>query len=205
MGRLQHPAPIERVGLGLIASVSASVINFLVARVLFRAGAKHHSIALEADAHHLMTDVWTSVGVVVGVALEGLTGWSRLDPVIAIAVAINIVWSGSRLLYRSAKGLLDTALVPEERKALGEVLARYAGEEVQFHAVRTRQAAAWRFVDLHVLVPGAWSVKRGHDLCEAIERDVREVIPNVTVLTHLEPMECPASFEDQGLHRAGSE
>jgi cation diffusion facilitator family transporter len=204
LGRLLNPAPIEQVGLGLGVSVAASLVNFGVARVLFRAGERHHSIALEADARHLMTDVWTSAGVLVGVGLVGLTGYDRLDPAIALLVAANIVWSGSRLLHRSAKGLLDTALVADEQQKIAEVLARHAADHVQFHAVRTRQAAARRFVDMHVLVPGAWSIERGHDLCETIEREIRAVIPNVTVLTHLEPVESPASFEDQGLDRDDS-
>jgi cation diffusion facilitator family transporter len=202
VGRLIRPAPIEQVGLGLAISVGASVINFAVARVLFAAGKRRYSIALEADAQHLMTDVWTSAGVVVGVALVAATGWLRLDPLVAIGVAANIVCAGVRILRRSALGLLDVALVPAERQAVSDVLARHSCDEVQFHAVRTRQAAARRFVEMHVIVPGAWSVERGHDLCEAIEREIRAAIPNATVLTHLEPVEAPESFEDQDLARS---
>lgn len=199
--RLLHPAPIEQAGLGLGVSVVASAINLVVARVLFAAGKRHHSIALEADAHHLMTDVWTSAGVLVGVGLVALTGWERLDPLVAIGVALNIVWSGTQLIRRSARGLLDASLVPNEQAAVRQVLERHAGPEVKFHALRTRQAGARRFVSMHVLVPGDWTVDRGHRLLEQIERDVRVVVPNANVLTHLEPLDDPRSFDDEELDR----
>lgn len=204
-GRLISPQPIEEAGLGLAISVAASAINFGVARVLLRAGRHYHSITLEADAHHLMTDVWTSVGVVVGVALVALTGWQRLDPIIALLVAMNIVWAGARILQRSALGLLDTALPADERRQVIAILDRYVNSEgVQYHALRTRQAAARRFVSVHILVPGSWSVLRGHRLLEQIEEDVRRALPNTTVFTHLEPIEDPSSFEDQTLDRSNS-
>lgn len=206
VGRLLSPAPLEDVGLGLAISVAASAINLAVARVLLQAGRHYHSITLEADAHHLMTDVWTSAGVVLGVGLVALTGWERLDPIIALIVAANIVWSGARLLRRSVLGLLDTALPKEERAAVLDVLERFRAEQgVQFHALRTRQAAARRFVSMHVLVPGEWSVQHGHLLLEQIEREVRAALPNATVFTHLEPLEDPLSFEDQQLDRAEAE
>jgi cation diffusion facilitator family transporter len=199
--RLMAPRPLESVGLGLAISVAASLVNLGVARVLLAAGRRHHSIALEADAHHLMTDVWTSAGVLAGIGLVGLTGWELLDPLVAIAVAVQILWTGGRLVRRSAQGLLDRALVPSEQEALVRTLARHASDEVKFHAVRTRQAGARRFVTLHVLVPGEWSVRQGHALCEQLELAVAAAIPNATVLTHLEALEDPASFEDQGLDR----
>jgi cation diffusion facilitator family transporter len=145
VNRLLHPAPIEQLGLGLIVATGASLINLAVARVLFRAGRKHHSIALEADAHHLMTDVWTSVGVLAGIGVVALTGWETLDPIVAIAVAINITWSGIQLVRRSALGLLDTALPADEQAEVQRVLDAHRGPEVQFHALRTRQAASRRF------------------------------------------------------------
>lgn len=201
--RLLSPAPLEDVGLGLAISVAASAINLAVARVLLQAGRHYHSITLEADAHHLMTDVWTSAGVVLGVGLVALTGWERLDPIIALIVAANIVWSGARILRRSILGLLDTALPAEERALVVAVLERFRAEQgVQFHALRTRQAAARRFVSMHVLVPGEWSVQRGHLLLEQIEREVRVALPYATVFTHLEPLEDPLSFADQQLDRA---
>jgi cation diffusion facilitator family transporter len=199
--RLLAPQPLESVGLGLAISVAASLINLGVARVLLAAGRRHRSIALEADAHHLMTDVWTSAGVLAGIGLVGLTGWAILDPIVAIVVALHILWTGGKLLRRSAQGLLDRAMEPGEQEALQRVLDRHASEEVRFHAVRTRQAGARRFVSLHVLVPGRWSVKQGHALCEHLEQEIGAELVNATVLTHLEALEDPASFDDQELDR----
>lgn len=199
--RLLDPAPLADVGLGLAISLVASAINWAVARVLARAGERHGSIALEADAHHLMTDVWTSGAVVVGVGLAALTGWERLDPLIALLVAANIVRSGVGLVRRSALGLLDTALPEAERAAVERVLHRYDAQGVEHHAVRTRQSGARRFVSVHVLVPGDWTVQRGHELLEELEEGIREVVPASTVFTHLEPLEDPLSWEDVELER----
>jgi cation diffusion facilitator family transporter len=202
VGRLVAPQPIEQVALGVGISVIASLINLFVARILFRAGRRYHSITLEADAHHLMSDVWTSAGVIVGVSAAAMTGWQRLDPLIAILVALNIIRTGASILRRSLMGLLDTALPDDLQRKITEILARHAKKEgVRFHALRTRQAGAWRFVDFHVLVPGDWSVQRGHDLLEAIEEEVRAAVPNTSVFTHLEPIEDPASFADVRLER----
>lgn len=200
--RLLHPQPIESVGIGLAVSLVASAINFGVARVLLTASKRHGSIALEADAHHLMTDVWTSAGVVVAVAAVAFTGWDRLDPLIAIAVAVNIVFTGYSLMRRSALGLLDRAVPPETQARLDAVLANYRSAEVDFHALRTRDAGGRSFVSVHVLVPGGWSVQRGHDLIEHIERDVHAAVPGVTLFTHLEPREDPASYLDERLDRS---
>jgi cation diffusion facilitator family transporter len=200
--RLLHPAPLEQLGMGLVVSTGASVVNLVVSRVLMRAGKKHHSIALEADAHHLMTDVWTSVGVLAGIGVVALTGWDRLDPIVAIAVALNITWTGGKLIRRSALGLLDTALPPDEQAAVLRALEAHRGPEVQFHALRTRQAASRRFVSVHVLVPGGWSVSRGHALLERIEQEIRQAVPNAHVFTHLEAIEDPTSYADEGLDRA---
>jgi len=204
VGRLLSPQPIEQVGWGVVVSTGASLVNLAVSRVLRAAGKRHHSIALEADAHHLLTDVWTSAGVLAAIGLVAATGWIILDPIIAMVVAAQIVWTGVRLLRRSALGLLDTALAPEEQAALRAVLARHEGPELQFHAVRTRQAASRRFVSMHVLVPGTWSVRRGHELAEQIEAEVRASLHNATVFTHLEALEDPASFQDQGLDRSAA-
>jgi cation diffusion facilitator family transporter len=202
IGRLFDPQPIERAGLGLAISVVASAINLLVARILLQAGRHYHSITLEADAHHLMTDVWTSVGVVIGVATVALTGWQRLDPIIAMIVAANIIWSGGRIIGRSALGLLDTALPADERAAVVTILDRYVEQSgVAYHALRTRQAASRRFVSVHILVPGHWTVQEGHRLLEQIEHEVRAALLSCTVFTHLEPLEDPESFEDQTLDR----
>jgi cation diffusion facilitator family transporter len=199
--RLLHPQAVEQLDIGLIVSVVASIINFVTARILLTAGRLHRSITLEADAHHLMTDVWTSAGVIVGVAAVGLTGWLWLDPVLALLVAANIVWTGWRLIQRSADGLMDVALPPEQHQSAVDVLNTYRPQGIDFHALRTRQAGARSFVEVHVLVPGAWTVQRGHDLLEKLEADIRSALPHATVLTHLEPIEDPASHADTGLDR----
>jgi cation diffusion facilitator family transporter len=199
--RLLAPQAIEQAGLGLTLSTVASLVNLGVARVLFRAGRRYESIALEADAHHLLTDVWTSVGVIVGVGAAAVTGWRPLDPLVALVVAANIVRTGASLIRRSALGLLDTALPDDARRRIQAVLDARTAEGVQWHALRTRQAGRWRFVSFHVLVPGDWTVQRGHDLLERIEDEVRAVVPFSTVFTHLEPIEDPTSFQDQRLER----
>jgi cation diffusion facilitator family transporter len=199
--RLLDPQPIRQVPIGAAISFAASVINLVVARILFRAGRRHQSITLEADAHHLMSDVWTSVGVIIGVSAAAITGWHRLDPIIAIAVALNIVRTGVSILRRSLLGLLDTAIPEDLLLRISDVFKRHAASGVRFHALRTRQAGAWRFIDFHVLVPGDWSVQRGHDLLEQIEEEVRAAVPNSSVFTHLEPIEDPASFADVRLER----
>jgi cation diffusion facilitator family transporter len=199
--RWLDPRPLKEVGVGVAISLVASGVNFVVARHLFTAGRRYGSITLEADAEHLMTDVWTSLAVVVGVGATVLTGWERLDPLIAFGVAINIVYTGVRLLRRSMLGLLDTALPEQERRSIAAVLEARAGDGVQFHALRTRQAGVRRFVSLHVLVPGEWTVQRGHDYLEALEEEIRAALPNSTVFTHLEPLEDPLSWEDEPLER----
>jgi cation diffusion facilitator family transporter len=200
--RLLEPRPLEQIGLGLGISVVASVVNLAVAVVLLRAGRRHRSITLEANARHLLTDVWTSAGVVAGVGAVALTGWQRLDPVVALLVAGNVVRTGLGIVRRSVAGLMDTALPEGEVRALREVLARHAESGAQFHALRTRQAGARRFVSVHVLVPGEWTVARGHQLLERIEADLRAALENVSVLTHLEPLDDPSSWADVALDRS---
>lgn len=201
VGRLLQPQPLEAVGMGLAVSVAASVINFLTARVLMVVGRKRNSITLEADAHHLMTDVWTSVGVIAGVGLVWGTGWLWLDPAIALLVATNIVWTGWQLLRRSTAGLMDAALPAEKLKLIEEILAEYRLQGIEFHALRTRQAGSRAFVTIHVLVPGDWTVKHAHDLSEQIEDSILQAIPHSHVTTHLEPLEDPISMADQALDR----
>jgi cation diffusion facilitator family transporter len=199
--RLITPRPLEQVGIGLAVSILAAVVNYAVARRLLDAAAKYHSITLEADARHLMTDVWTSAGVVAGVLVVALTGLNRLDPIIAIVVAVNILWTGAKLLRRSVLGLLDTALPPAEHQAIIEVLNRYQGDGIHYHALRTRHAGSRSFISFHVLVPGDWTVQRGHDLLEQVERDIRAAVPGATVFTHLEPVGDPLAWEDTSLDR----
>ena len=200
--RLLTPRPLEQVGIGLAISTLAAGINFAVARLLLDAAHKYRSITLGADAHHLMTDVWTSAGVLIGIALVFLTGWNRLDPIIAIIVATNILWIGAKLLRNSVLGLMDTALPSSEYQAITDVLSRYASEGIQYHALRTRHAGSRSFISLHVLVPGDWTVQRGHDLLEQVERDIRSAIPGATVFTHLEPAGDPLAWEDTSLDRS---
>ena len=199
--RLITPRPLEHVGPGLVVSAGAALINYVVARRLYQAGHHYRSIALEADARHLMTDVWTSVGVIVGVAAVWLTSWERLDPLIALAVAANIVWSGYKLMQRSVHGLLDRALPPERMRALDGALERYRARGIEFHALRTRQAGARSFVTLHVLVPAEWTVAQGHNLAHEVELDIRAALPDAAVLTHVEPLGYPESYQDADFDR----
>jgi cation diffusion facilitator family transporter len=199
--RLLDPQPLEAVALGLTITALASVVNFAAARVLFDAGKRYGSITLEAGAHHLMTDVWTSMAVIVGVGIAARTGWLWLDPVIGILVAVNILRTGVALLRRSFLGLLDTALPEDTRRVITEILDEHRPSGVRYHALRTRQAGAWRFISFHILVPGDWTVQRGHDLLEHIEATIRKAVPNSTVFTHLEPLEDPLSWQDTELRR----
>jgi cation diffusion facilitator family transporter len=201
IGRLLDPQPIEDVGVGLAVSVVASMINLAVGFLLLRAGRRERSIILEADGKHLMTDVWTSAGVIVGVGAVAITGWEPLDALVAIAVAVNIVIAGSGLVQRSVGGLMDRALGDPEREQINDVLSRFERDGVRFHALRTRQAGSRAFISVHVLVPGAWNVQRGHDLVEDVEAALRERLPYATVFTHLEPAEDPRSFADTKLDR----
>jgi cation diffusion facilitator family transporter len=200
--RLLHPRELEQLGFGLAVSTAASVINFIVARILMSEGRKRSSITLEADAQHLITDVWTSVGIISGVAIAGFTGWNALDPLVAVAVALNIIWTGFQLVSRSASGLMDAALPEQEQKLIQEVMEKYRERGVSFHALRTRQAAARRFISVHILVPGDWTVHDAHHVAEDFESDIRDALGGViTVFTHLEPVEDELSMEDIFLDR----
>lgn len=187
--RLVHPVELESVGVGLAVSIAASAINGVVAVVLMRAGRRHRSITLTADGRHLLTDVWTSAGVVLGVLLVALTGWLTLDALVALGVGINILLTGGKLVRESALGLMDTALEPADSARLEEILDGFRSPTVDIHEVRTRVAARRLFAEFHVLVPGAWSVQRGHDLLEEIESAVAAAFPGIHIATHLEPIE----------------
>ena len=199
--RLLEPQPLQNIGIGLGVTLVAAAVNGGAALAILRAGRRLRSITLEADARHLLTDVWTSIGVVAGIVLVGITGWLALDPLIALVVAANIVWTGVRLLRDTAQGLLDMALPPEDQAKISKILARHEERGIRFHAVRTRSAGQRRFVSMHVLVPGGWTVKRGHDLAEEIENDIARDLPQSTFFIHVEPFEDPASFADQALDR----
>jgi len=199
--RLINPVPLEQLGLGLLISVIASLINLGVAMVLMRAGKRYNSITLEADARHLMTDVWTTGGVLVGITLVWRTGFLRLDPLIAIAVAVNILFTGYRLLIRSGRGLLDTALPSEETAEVKSILDAYQPEGIGYHSLRSRQSAARKFMVVHLLVPGDWTVRQGHLIAEQIETKVIKAIPHSNIVTHIEPIEDPISLQDINLDR----
>lgn len=194
--RLIHVQPVESFGVGAALSTLASGLNWIVALILLRAGRKHRSVTLEADGQHLMTDVWFSAAVLLGVGLVWLTGWQRLDPLIACLVAALIVRTGATLMRKSAMGLLDSSLPAPEVAKLREVLDSFAGNGITYHALRTRQAGRAGFADVHILVPGEWTVARGHDVLEQIEKGLTEAVPGLRVMTHLEPIDEPASFQD---------
>lgn len=199
--RLFEPRALEQVGVGLTVSVLAGLVNLGVALVLMRAGKRYHSISLEANAHHLLTDVWTSAAVLVGVTLAAFTHLQWIDPVVALLVAANIVRTAFSIISRSIHGLMDTALTREEQGRLQAALAPHVVAPVQVHALRSRQAGSRRFISMHVLVPGDWTVHRGHQLLETIEADIRAAIPNASVMTHLESLDDPASWDDVALDR----
>jgi cation diffusion facilitator family transporter len=191
--RLIAPKPLEQIGLGLVVSVLASLVNLGVALLLLRVGRRRNSITLEANAQHLLTDVWTSVGVVVGVGAVGLTGWQRLDPVVALAVAANIVWTGIGIVRRSTAGLMDIALSSEDQAVVRKVLQAHEREGVLFHGLQTRRSGAHKFVSVHILVPGDWTAQQSHQVLQQIERDIREALPGTSVITHLEPLNEPVA------------
>jgi cation diffusion facilitator family transporter len=200
--RLMRPQPLEAPVLGLAISFLASLINLGTALVLLRIGKRHHSITLEADGQHLLTDVWTSAGVIAGVTLVFVTGWLLLDPLVALAVAAHIIWIGIGLVRRSFKGLLDAAISHDDQREVTKLFAEYSRRYgVTFHAFRTRQAGARRFISFHILVPDAWSVAQAHRLSEEIEERIRSLVPNAGVFTHIEPISDPSSYDDQGLDR----
>jgi cation diffusion facilitator family transporter len=200
--RLLEPRPLLGLGLGLILSTVAALINLGAALVLLRAGKRYQSITLEADARHLMTDVWTSGGVLLALGVVTLTGWQILDPLIGIGVAINIVWSGLTLIRRTVVGLMDAGIPAVDQAKVTRILDQLPARGAQFHDVRTRQAGAHQFISFHVLVPGKWTVRRGHDLLEAVESEIRLALPFAGVSTHLEPLEDPLAWEATALQRS---
>ncbi|MDX9991981.1 MAG: cation diffusion facilitator family transporter [Anaerolineales bacterium] len=199
--RLINPRPLEQLGLGLAVSLVAGLINLVVARILLSAGKLNRSITLEADAHHLMTDVWTSVAVIGGVGAAWLTNWLWLDAVVAIGVALNITWTAYQLIRRSVEGLMDASLPDAELKQIEAVLDSYRRKGFGFHALLTRRGAARRFISVHVLVPGEMTVHDAHHLAEEIESDIRQAVPDSVVITHLEPLDDEISLEDIAIDR----
>lgn len=203
--RFFSPQAITEPAAGLAVSVGASLINLAVARVLMKVGVKRRSIALEADARHLMTDVWTSVVVVLAVALIAITGWSWLDPLLGLLLAFHIIATGVKLIRESLLGLMDSGLPTAELDSIRGALAKFSAEGVQYHALRTRRAGALKFMSVHLLMPGAWTISRGHDLAEQLENELRKIIPGLIVFTHMEPEEDPVSWDDVALERKEQE
>jgi cation diffusion facilitator family transporter len=201
--RIISPRELEQIGWGLTISTVAAVINGGAALILLRAGKLHRSPVLIADGKHLMTDVWTSVGVIVGVGLVVVTGWNRLDGIVALAVGLNIIVTGINLLRSSTAGLMDKALSDDDHLKIVNVLTKYESDEVKFHALQTREAGRQRFVSMHVLVPGAWTIQKGHDLSEELEADIIAELPDTIITTHVEPLEDERSWADEpeGQHR----
>ena len=199
--RLISPKPLDQIGIGLGISILASLVNLGVAVVLLRASKRYESITLKANAHHLLTDVWTSAGVLVGIGAVVLTGWTQLDPIVALVVAANIVWTGFRIMRDSVGGLMDAAISAGDQQKIRDILEAHLEEGAQYHALRTRQSGAQRFISFHMLVPGDWTVARGHQLIDHIETDLRSALAHVTVFSHLESLEDPAAWDDLELRR----
>jgi len=194
--RLMNPKEIDYLGFGLGISVFASVINFFTAMILLKGGEKYQSITLEADGKHLVTDVWTTVGVIVSLLVVKFTGWIILDPVIAIIVALNIVYTGIKLIIRSVSGLMDSALPENEQLKIKLILEEYEKDNIRYHSLYTRQAASRRFISLHLLVPGNWHISRGHEITKNIEGKIKSTFPDSDVFIHIEPLNDPDSFDD---------
>lgn len=194
--RILNPMPLENLGVGAVLAVVASVINLGVSRIMLRVAREHDSIALEADAQHLMSDVWTSVGVVGGIILVQITGWQLLDPLLAIAVAINILVVGVGLLRRSTAGLMDLTLPAEEVAIIQEAIVHVVGEETPYHALRTRKSGSRRFIDLHLLLSGRTSVQEAHNIVGGIEAEIEQRLSNTIITIHVEPREDVASWND---------
>lgn len=192
--RMIHPRPLEQVGIGILVCAAASAVNFVVARVLMKAAKAHNSITLEADSQHLMTDVWTSAGVIVGVGLIAVTGWTLIDPLVALLVAANIVWTGIGLIRRSVDGLMDVVLPAEDQQSIEKIMVKYREKGVEFHELRTRQSASHRFIAVHMLVPGGWTVHDAHHVAEDFESDIRILLGDTFITTHLEPIDDSIAY-----------
>lgn len=201
INRFISPQPLQQLSIGLIICTLASLINFMVSRILIKTGQKERSITLEADGHHLMTDVWTSIAVISALILIKISGWLILDPIFGLAVAINIVITGFNLIKRSYMGFMDSSITKGEQQIIKNILTKYCQQGIQYHGLRTRQSATRRFVSVHILVPDSWSVKKGHSFIEEIEKEIFNSIPKVTVTTHLEPLNDSTSWNDAGIDR----
>ena len=200
--RLIEPVPLENLNTGLLFSLLASLVNMVVGIILIKSGKKHKSLILEADGRHLMTDVWTSAGVIAGIVVVKFTGWVVIDPIIALLVAINIIYTGYKLISRSASGLMDASIPDEDIQKVTTYLDSLKEQQIEYHSLLTRSAGQRKFISLHLLVPGEWSVQKGHDYADRIELTIENMFNEpVTVSTHIEAVEDPASMNDIGLDR----
>jgi cation diffusion facilitator family transporter len=199
--RLLHPVPLDKPGMGLLFSIAASVINLVVGLILIKNGKKRHSLALESDGHHLMTDVYTTGGVLIGLVIVYATRLYILDPIIAIIVGLNIISAGFSIVQKSLSGFMDSSIGKEYLDFVKNIFAEYKSQKIEFHGMRTRQSGSRKFITFHMLVPGAWSVQQAHSLSEEVEKKIRSSIPQVTITIHIEPLEDPVSWEDTELDR----
>ena len=200
--RIMNPAPLENVNTGLFFSLLASLVNLAVGMTLIHQGQENKSILLEADGRHLMTDVYTTVGVIAGIVMVMITGWLIIDPIIAILVALNIIYTGYKLISRSASGLMDATIPEEDLQKITTYLDSIKEQHIEYHSLLTRIAGQRKFISLHLLIPGEWTVKKGHDYADDVEETIISIFDEpVTVSTHIEPVEDPASMRDIGIDR----
>lgn len=196
INRMYHPRQLDELNMGMLLSFLASLINLATSRILLHYGRKHNSITLEADSQHLMTDVWTTVGIIFGILLVKLTNWQLLDPLMAIAVAISIVYTGTKIIIRSTDGLMDTKLSEKELIVIRQILTRYKVEEIDYHALYTRQASSKRFISFHLLFPGDFTIYKAHEISKKIEKEIKAEFPYSDIFIHLEPINDPDAFDD---------
>lgn len=196
VNRIYHPRPLEELNIGMALSLGATLINFITSRILMYFGRKHNSITLEADAHHLMTDVWTTIGIVVGILLVKLTNWQILDPFMAIAVALSIVYTGGKLIIRSTDGLMDSKLSEKELILIRKILDGHKKQGIDYHALYTRQSSSKSFITFHLLMPGESTIYQAHEYSKIIEKEILAEIPNSSIFVHLEPLNDPDAFDD---------
>lgn len=197
INRIYNPKPLESLNYGMLLSVVATLVNLVTARVLLYFSKKYNSITIEADAHHLMTDVWTTVGIVLGIFLVKFTGWQILDPVMAILVALSIIYTGVKLIVRSMDGLMDSRVSEQDMMLIREVLNSYKSEDIDYHALYTRRASAKQFITFHLLFPGEITVHKAHEVTKQVEFDLKSKLPLADIFIHVEPMNDPDAFDDQ--------
>ncbi len=194
--RIIRPQPIEQLGTGLLISAAASIINLAVGLMLLKAGKKYRSIILESDGKHLLTDVWTTAGVLLALLLVKITGWIILDSIIAVIVALNIIYTGIKLIIRSVSGLMDTAISDKDQMEIKKILDECCAGEVKYHSLHTRIAASKRFIFFHLIVPGSWNISNSHEITKEIERRIKSALEDSEVFIHIEPLDDPDSFDD---------